>query len=63
MRRITSLLWERAARSGASGSHCPATGPWSPEGEPQIVQPFSEGHVFPAYNGIATTWRPADETP
>lgn len=59
MKRITLLL----ERAGATGSHCPATGLWSPEGEPQVVQPFSEGHVFPAYNGKATAWHPADETP
>jgi hypothetical protein len=62
MKRITLLL-KHADRSGATGSHCQATGLWSPEGEPQVVQPFSEGHVFPAYNGKAATWRPAEETP
>jgi len=62
MKRITLLL-ERAARSGATGSHCPATGLWTPEEEPQVKQSFSEGQLFPAYNGMAIRWRPADETP
>ncbi|HKU29797.1 MULTISPECIES: hypothetical protein [Arthrobacter] len=58
MKRI-ALLRERAsaASTGSTGSHCPASGQWSPEGEPHIVHTFFEGHVFPTHNGAATVWR------
>lgn len=57
MKRI-ALLRERAATavSGSTGSHCPASGQWSPEGEPHVVHTFFEGHLFPAHNGAATVW-------
>lgn len=58
MKRI-ALLRERSLPAAATGSHVPASGLWSPEGEEHIVRAFSEGHVFPAHNGSATIWRRA----
>ncbi|MFH5879581.1 hypothetical protein [Arthrobacter sp. NA-172] len=58
MKRI-ALLRERsttAGSSGSTGSHCPASGQWSPDGEPHVVHTFFEGHVFPPHNGAATVW-------
>ncbi|MGW9413760.1 MULTISPECIES: hypothetical protein [Arthrobacter] len=57
MKRI-ALLGNRVAPVSPTGSHVPASGPWSPDAEPQAVQTFAEGHVFPAHNGIPTMWRP-----
>ncbi|NQD90959.1 hypothetical protein HP499_24555 [Paenarthrobacter sp. CM16] len=52
-----ALLRERATRTMPTGSHCPASGLWSPDSEPDAVQAFPEGHVLPAHNGVATLWR------
>ncbi|MDR6437531.1 hypothetical protein J2790_002680 [Paenarthrobacter nicotinovorans] len=52
-----ALLRERAARTMPTGSHCPASGLWSPDSDPDAVQVFPEGHVLPAHNGEATMWR------
>ncbi|MFJ4210145.1 hypothetical protein ACIPY2_16955 [Paenarthrobacter sp. NPDC089675] len=52
-----ALLRERATRVMPTGSHCPASGMWSPESEPDAVQIFPEGHVLPAHNGAPTVWR------
>lgn len=52
-----ALLRERATRVMPTGSHCPASGLWSPDSEPDAVQVFAEGHVLPAHNGAATVWR------
>ncbi|MFI2565267.1 hypothetical protein ACIPY3_15025 [Paenarthrobacter sp. NPDC089714] len=52
-----ALLRERATRVMPTGSHCPASGLWSPDSEPDAVQVFPEGHVLPAHNGVATVWR------
>ncbi|MCU1517490.1 MAG: hypothetical protein JWQ75_2211 [Pseudarthrobacter sp.] len=41
----------------ATGSHCPASGLWSPEADPHTVLSFFEGHVFPAFDGVPTVWR------
>jgi hypothetical protein len=62
MKRI-ALLNERQAtgtgtsRSANTGSHCPASGLWSPEADPHTVLAFFEGHVFPAFDGVPTVWR------
>lgn len=58
MKRI-ALLKDRATTAGSTGStgsHCPASGQWSPDGEPHIVHTFFEGHIFPSHNGVATVW-------
>ncbi|MFJ5958333.1 hypothetical protein ACIQC5_20540 [Paenarthrobacter sp. NPDC092416] len=52
-----ALLRERATRVMPTGSHCPASGMWSPDSDPDSVQAFPEGHVLPAHNGVPTTWR------
>ena len=60
MKRI-ALLQERHAFAGATstatGSHCPASGLWSPESDSRTVLSFFEGQVFPAFDGVATVWR------
>lgn len=60
MKRI-ALLNERQATAAshapaATGSHCPASGLWSPEADPDTVLSFFEGHVFPAFDGVPTVW-------
>ncbi len=64
MKRI-ALLHERKATAAshtarytqaATGSHCPASGLWSPEADPHTVLSFFEGHVFPAFDGAPTVW-------
>ena len=52
-----ALLRERATRTMPTGSHCPASGLWSPDSDPDAVQVFPEGHVLPAHNVEATLWR------
>jgi hypothetical protein len=62
MKRI-ALLKERQvagsspSRAARTGSHCPASGLWSPEADPHTVLSFFEGHVFPAFDGEPTVWR------
>ena len=62
MKRI-ALLKERQAtgdstsRGAKTGSHCPASGLWSPDADPHTVLAFFEGHVFPAFDGEPTVWR------
>lgn len=61
MKRI-ALLNERQAgastsRAASTGSHCPASGLWSPDADPHTVLSFFEGHVFPAFDGVPTVWR------
>jgi hypothetical protein len=61
MKRI-ALLKERQAtgvstrRAATTGSHCPASGLWSPETDPNTVLSFFEGHVFPTFHGAPTVW-------
>lgn len=52
-----ALLRERATSVMPTGSHCPASGLWSPDSEPDAVQIFAEGHLLPAHNGVPTVWR------
>jgi hypothetical protein len=62
MKRI-ALLKERPAigastgRAASTGSHCPASGLWSPDADPHTVLSFFEGHVLPAFDGVPTVWR------
>ena len=65
MKRI-ALLHERQATAAshvarytqaATGSHCPASGLWSPDHDPHTVLSFFEGQVFPAFDGVPTVWR------
>ena len=60
MKRIALLKERAAAPAGSStttGSHCPASGLWSPDRDPYTVLSFFEGHVFPAFQGVPTVWR------
>ncbi|MCF3139902.1 MULTISPECIES: hypothetical protein [Micrococcaceae] len=52
-----ALLRERATRVMPTGSHCPASGLWSPDSDPEAVQVFAEGSVLPSYQGTPTVWR------
>ena len=64
MKRIALLNERQAPAAGntvrstqaATGSHCPVSGLWSPEADPQTVLSFFEGHVFPAFDGAPTVW-------
>lgn len=61
MKRIALLKERQAAAAGApstaTGSHCPASGLWSPDHHPHTVLSFFEGQVFPAFDGVPTVWR------
>jgi hypothetical protein len=62
MKRLALLKERQASAAGTgpattTGSHCPVSGLWSPESDPQVVESFFEGHVFPAFDGVATVWR------
>lgn len=62
MKRIALLKERQASATGNSpatttGSHCPASGLWSPEADPHTVLSFFEGQVFPAFDGVPTVWR------
>jgi len=48
----------RPARSltSATGTHCPASGRWSPNGELQESQVFFEGSVMPPFEGAPVVW-------
>jgi hypothetical protein len=39
-----------------TGSHCPASGQWSPNGELQYGQVFFEGSVMPTFDGAPVVW-------
>lgn len=62
MKRI-ALLKERQAtpastsRAASTGSHCPASGLWSPDADPHTILSFFEGHMLPAFDGVPTVWR------
>ena len=56
MKRI-ALVHDRAVPSAETGAHCPVSGIWVPEGDPQHEQFIPEGHVLPMVNGQATVWR------
>jgi hypothetical protein len=56
MKRI-ALLKARQAASAPTGTHCPASGSWIPDGAPQEAHTFFEGQVLPAYLGEPTMWR------
>lgn len=56
MKRI-ALLRERHTPSASTGSHCPASGMWTPAGSPTEAQAFFEGQVLPTFQGAPTVWR------
>lgn len=55
MKRI-ALIRERVAMSGATGTHCPVSGLWSPDAQPHEARMILEGQVFPSLDGTATVW-------
>ncbi len=44
------------AMTAGTGTHCPASGRWSPDGEPQHGQVFFEGSVMPPFDGAPVVW-------
>lgn len=62
MKRIALLKERQVSAAGAgpastTGAHCPVSGLWSPESDPHVVEPFFEGQVFPAFDGVPAVWR------
>ena len=51
----------RAMKAG-TGTHCPVSGPWSPDGNPQDSQVFFEGSVLPSFEGAPVVWVLGPET-
>ncbi|MFJ3957480.1 hypothetical protein [Arthrobacter sp. NPDC090010] len=56
MKRI-ALVHERTVSSAETGTHCPVSGIWVPEEDPQNEQFIPEGSILPSVNGQATVWR------
>lgn len=56
MKRI-ALLRERQTPAASTGTHCPASGMWTPADSPDEAHAFFEGQVFPTFRGAATVWR------
>jgi hypothetical protein len=44
------------AVTARTGTHCPASGQWSPDGELQHGQLFFEGSVMPPFDGTPAVW-------
>lgn len=42
-----------------TGEHCPESGWWASEAEPQTARFISEGSVMPAHRGVAVSWKQA----
>jgi hypothetical protein len=55
-RQATAASHTARSTNAATGSHCPASGRWSPEADPSTVLSFFEGHVLPAFDGAPTVW-------
>lgn len=39
-----------------TGDHCPVSGWWASEVEPQAPRFISEGSVMPTHHGVAVSW-------
>ena len=48
----------RATRTmtAGTGTHCPASGQWSPNGQLQDSQVFLEGSLMPTFDGVPVAW-------
>jgi hypothetical protein len=44
------------ARTAGTGTHCPASGHWSPDGRLPQGQLFFEGSVMPPFDGAPVVW-------
>lgn len=44
------------AMTAGTGTHCPVSGRWSPDGELQDSQMFFEGSVMPPFEGAPVVW-------
>lgn len=42
--------------TAGTGTHCPASGRWSPNGQFQDSQVFFEGSVMPTFDGAPVVW-------
>jgi hypothetical protein len=42
--------------TAGTGTHCPTSGHWSPNGELQDSQVFFEGSVMPTFDGAPVVW-------
>lgn len=42
--------------TAGTGTHCPAGGQWSPNGELQDSQVFFEGSLMPSFDGAPVVW-------
>ncbi|MCU1515458.1 MAG: hypothetical protein JWQ75_179 [Pseudarthrobacter sp.] len=52
----TMLCRSFRSLTAGTGTHCPASGRWSPDGEQQHVQVFFEGSVMPTFDGAPVVW-------
>ncbi|GAA1769973.1 hypothetical protein GCM10009712_17400 [Pseudarthrobacter sulfonivorans] len=52
------VLLCRSSRTmtAGTGTHCPASGRWSPNGELRHSQVFFEGSVMPTFDGAPVLW-------
>ena len=49
------------AMTAGTGTHCPASGRWSPIGKVQDGQVFFEGSLMPSFDGAPVVWVLAPE--
>lgn len=54
----TSILRCRTSRPilADTGTHCPASGRWSPNGDPRNGQLLFEGSLMPTFKGKPVVW-------
>lgn len=68
MKKISTAAAKRAIEFSKyarvrTGDHCPNSGWWTPEGDPETTLFVSEGSLMPAHNGVAVSWTPAVQSP
>ena len=44
------------AMTAGTGTHCPASGQWNPNGDGQKGQVFFEGSLMPSFGGAPVLW-------
>jgi hypothetical protein len=42
--------------TAGTGTHCPASGQWNPDGDQQNGQTFFEGSLMPSFEGAPVVW-------
>ena len=61
-RTITPHCRSSRPTTAGTGTHCPVSGQWNPNGDQQNGQVFVEGSLMPPFSGAPVVWvlDPAD---